>query len=312
MKRITLAAILFFIITAFAYSQNDWSFLNNIIYNASNSMEEALNEINSIIQSNPENGIYYAGRGVLYHNMGMYQEAIEDYTIAIDLDPERSEQFFYSRAFSFYMLKKYFEVLDDIYRVIEFNPGVSKYYSLRGMAYLKLDMIQEAFIAFSKAIELEPSDYINYTYRGSIFFNLKMFHESLEDLTKALSINPDLYESLILRGNIYIVQQNPDKAIDDLNRALLIAPTNKIAIIYYMRGLAYTQKGDARQFLDNINKAIEYDSTVADFFSARAKMYIILADNASRRSVRNEYLNRAKRDNASAERLRIMNKLKKE
>ena len=48
--------------------------------------EEALNDYDEAIELDPDNSYCYCNRGIAYEKMGEYQEAINDYNKAIELD----------------------------------------------------------------------------------------------------------------------------------------------------------------------------------------------------------------------------------
>ena len=74
---------------------------------------------------------------------GDFEAAIEDYSRAIDLDPENA--LFYSGRAVAYNLKKDFEAaIEDFNKAIDLDPEDALFYSGRGVAWLHLKEWQKA------------------------------------------------------------------------------------------------------------------------------------------------------------------------
>ena len=63
----------------------------------------------------------------------MYNEAIQDYSNAIELDPKNSS-YLNNRGDVLYNLKRYEEAIQDYSKAIELDPKNGLYYYNRGMA----------------------------------------------------------------------------------------------------------------------------------------------------------------------------------
>ena len=52
------------------------------------------------VELNPQDGVAYSNRGVVYHDKGDYDRAIADYTLAININPKHATAYF-NRAVSY-------------------------------------------------------------------------------------------------------------------------------------------------------------------------------------------------------------------
>jgi len=242
-------------------------------------------------------------------NLPDYEKEAENfsYLLSIDNDPGKRKEYYYSRASAYYNMKKYSEALDDINKAIEIDPRDGRYYSLRGYCYNSMDMYQAAIISLTRAMEFGYVSYDNFYNRAQSYFRLGNYQKALADVEQALKMNPDDHQSLYLRGSVYYMQSEPNKAINDLNRAIEIAPSDRLDRLYILRGASYIQRSRFQQALADINKAMEYNPAEASYLELRAEMYEFMERISLRRSVRDEYLRRARRDYAAAEDLRKVN-----
>jgi tetratricopeptide (TPR) repeat protein len=297
--------------------------------------DDAINDLTK--EELKDDAMYYV-RATVHEKLKNDEKAIEDYSYLLihDLDHGRREHYYYSRSLNYYNIKKYSESLDDINKAIEYNPRNGEYYSSRGYTCMGMDMYQEVIDAFTKAIVLSPVDYTNYFHRGGAYNKLKRYQEAvddytkaielgpvnylnyyyralayhvlkkyeeaLNDYTKALAIKPDHYKSLYYRSSIWLLTK-PSQTIDDVNKAFKIVPQDERGLLYMIRAGAYQKIGRSQQALADINRAIECNPMEASYFSIRAEIYEALAKRSLRRSVKNEYMDLAKRDYEAAERL---------
>ena len=86
----------------------------------------------------PEDAQGFNNRGNRYSRNGVYDQAIRDYTSAIELDDTFADAYF-NRGVSHYELGAYDEAIDDLTRAIELNPREDNYYGRRSLAYLFAD-----------------------------------------------------------------------------------------------------------------------------------------------------------------------------
>jgi tetratricopeptide (TPR) repeat protein len=62
----------------------------------------------------------------------------------------------------------YEEAIDAYNQAIDLDPNVAGFYTMRGYCYSKIEKYKEALEDFNKAIELDPEDAQNYSLRGSV------------------------------------------------------------------------------------------------------------------------------------------------
>jgi len=103
---------------------------------------------------------------------GNNQEAVNQYTNGIDLDPHNktlSSTLFANRAAAYMKLKKFTEALADCNKAIALNENYAKAYLRRGEVRMELDDYEDATRDFNRADQLDPSK--NSTYFQTNFFS---------------------------------------------------------------------------------------------------------------------------------------------
>jgi tetratricopeptide (TPR) repeat protein len=97
----------------------------------------------------------YFKKGQDYSADGKYEEAIQEYSKAIEIKPDFFDAY-YARGLAKHTVSKYNEAIEDFGKVIELKPTYDAAYSGRSNSYLALEKYEEAQHDNLKAIELNP------------------------------------------------------------------------------------------------------------------------------------------------------------
>ena len=147
----------------------------------------------------------YETSAVLFHqglassNKGEYEEAIQKYNEAVELNPNHAE-FYNNRGNVKNKLRQYQEAISDFNKAIELDPNDAKAYHNRGVAKCHLEQYREAVSDFNKAIELDPNDAKTYYNRGRAEYDLEQYQEVIADCDKAIDLEPNYEDAYQLRG----------------------------------------------------------------------------------------------------------------
>lgn len=93
--------------------------------------------------------------------------------------------------------------IEDYSMAIELNPKYAEAYSNRGNAYEGLNQHERAIEDYNKTIELNPNLAEAYNNLGLVYAELKQHGKAIEDYGKALGLNPNLAKAYGNRGKAY-------------------------------------------------------------------------------------------------------------
>ncbi len=131
----------------------------------------------------------YYRRGLQNNLNGSYQDAITDYTKAIEINPSFLEAYLRRGTLKYKLLKQYEESLQDFSKTIELDPQQYEAYLHRGIVKCHLFKFEEGLADFNKTLELNPSEERAYFNRGKVKFMLKYDKGDVcEDLEKAIKL----------------------------------------------------------------------------------------------------------------------------
>ncbi|MBI5403353.1 MAG: tetratricopeptide repeat protein [Ignavibacteriae bacterium] len=159
--------------------------------------EEMIKVLDVMLKKFPDTQpeITYYNRGNTHRQMKEYKKSIEDYTKAIDKNPEYISAY-NNRAISYFDLEEYALSVKDYSKVIESKPGNAVAYYSRGNAYSQLFDYDNAVKDYSKAIEIQPDFADAYYNRGNKYFGMSMYEEAKSDWEKAVKLNKEYEKEL--------------------------------------------------------------------------------------------------------------------
>ncbi|MEN6449428.1 MAG: tetratricopeptide repeat protein [Thermoguttaceae bacterium] len=107
------------------------------------------------IQHNPQDADAFVSRARAYRLFTRYEDAVSDYTRAIDLGVCNAETL-YGRGDAYHNLGRQQEAIRDLTRAIELDPKNALAFRSRGAAYAALDKKSQAQADLRKALDLQP------------------------------------------------------------------------------------------------------------------------------------------------------------
>ncbi|MGF1627531.1 MAG: tetratricopeptide repeat protein [Alphaproteobacteria bacterium] len=153
-------------------------------------------------------------------------------------------------------------------------------YNLRGVAYNRLGLAQQAIDDFDAALELDPDYLYAYINRGWAYNELPQYLRALEDFNHVIAVAPGTPIAYLGRG---VTQMNQgmllSSMIADFDKAIDLMPTFSEA--YYYRGNAYRGHGEYGRAIADYDQAIQLDPGAARVYRARALAYCRIGDRAA-------------------------------
>lgn len=182
------------------YLDRGVEYFNQKIYN------KAKDDFEKALELDPLSSIAYYDRALCYyHGEKNYQMALNDLNKSIELN-DKDEHAFELRGRVYIHYEKYDDAIADFTRAIEISPNYFDVYVNRALAYIKgFELYKLAIEDYNHALKLSPDNGMIYMNRGSAYGEgLKDFDNSLKDFKKALEINPNDGESHLGLGLTYL------------------------------------------------------------------------------------------------------------
>jgi|GEM_PF-864430 len=234
-------------------SAEDYLKAGNEFYNKGE-YDQAISDFTKAIELKPDYALAYCNRGNSRDEKGEYDQAIADYTKAIELNPDYAGAY-NNRGISWKNKGEYDKAIADYTEAIALKPIYAEAYNNRGISLNGKGEYDQAIADYTKAIELKPNYEDAYNNRGISWRKKGEYDQAIADYTKAIELNPNYPEAYYNRGNSFYNKGEYDQAIADYTKAIQLNPDH--ADTYNNRGLSWNNKEEYDQAIADYTKAIE-------------------------------------------------------
>lgn len=187
-------------------------------------------------------------RGVAFRLLGNLDQAIKDFSQAIELNPDSGESYF-RRGICFHYIGEDRLAIQDFQRTATINIEDPRARLWEGFANVTLGDLYEAVRAFGQAITESDRYSPAYINRGLVYMQLGEYDKAVKDFNEAIDIDPTVPENFFKRGLAYAKMDDYEQAVDSFASA--IALNSKYTA-------AYRHMADAMAALGRSELADEY------------------------------------------------------
>jgi len=219
-------------------------------HNAKLMYGKADDDYTKALELDPDCAKAYFKRSDVHWQLGLKEKAIADLTELIAVDPENTEAFL-QRAFIYQNDFRDFEkALADASRAIEIDPDHSAAYRARGYYHYRLRQNENSIADFNKSIEINPNDAYAYFHRGDVYRRTGQYEKAISDYCRTIELDRKNFMAFNNRGLVYVILTQYEKALKDFKKAISLNPSD-FPNSYNNAGYVYLQQ-------DKIEPAIKY------------------------------------------------------
>ena len=219
------------------------------------------------IQQSASAESYYI-RGIVKSVIGLYQEAIVAFEIAIRLKPDYWEAYT-GRGMAKVHLERYSDAIKDYDAALELNPNYVEAYTGRGMAKVNLGQYVEAIKDYDAAIQFEAEGAEIYVSRAFAKDKAEQYAAAIADYDSAIRLKANDAEIYLSRGVAKVKLRQYADAIIDYDAAMRLKPED--AKIYGNRGTANALLGQHSEAIKDYDTAILLNPVYTEALAGRAK-----------------------------------------
>lgn len=166
----------------------------------------------------------YAKQGDKFFTQGCYDEAVQAYDRALQLDSHGVEVW-NNRGVVLTKLHRYHEAIASYEQALQLRSEYADAWNNRGVALGKLKYYEAALLSYDRAINLRESYVDAWNNRGFALAQLQRYEEAIDSYQKAAQLNPEFYLVWYNQARCYGMQNKADLALESLERAINIKPT---------------------------------------------------------------------------------------
>lgn len=200
------------------------------VFYGDNNLDSASSYLNYCISKNPSyfNAFYLLGN--INFEQEKYNDAISNYTKVINISTTSADAY-NDRASAKRMLEKYDEAIEDYNMAITLKKN-ALFYNNRGSAKMKLEKYDEAIEDYTTAILLDSNCYQAINNRGVAKIEKKDYKGAIEDFNLCVKRKKDYYAAINNRGIAYYKNKRYKEAIEDFNFILSVNPSEASAYLH--------------------------------------------------------------------------------
>ncbi len=207
--------------------------------------ELAVDLIRKAIAIRPNFAEAHSNLGLALQALGRLDEAIQAFHKAIEIKPNFSEPQ-YNLGKALRILGRLAEAVTHHRIAIDINPRFTLAHNELGHTLQDLGRLEEAASCYSAVIDIDPNFAEAHSNKGLMLHKLGRLDDAAEAYLKAINIKPKLADAHSHLGNLLLDRGEVDEAIKHYRTAIEIQP---------QFALVYSNLGNALQSLGRLNEA---------------------------------------------------------
>lgn len=215
-------------------------------------------------------------RGLAYICLGEYDQAIRDFSRALDIN-KNSSQYYSNRGYVYDLQGEVESAITEYERAIQLDNQNDLAWNNLGYALVALGRYDEALEAYNESLKIEYEDDVTLSNRADLYVILERYEEAETDYNEAIRINPRAY-NYNARGLFYFNLGYYEDAVVDFLAAVEAAPDDAV----YLNNVGYTQYllGNLEESLAYLNDSLAVDSSYVTARQNRGLTYWQLGEYA--------------------------------
>lgn len=218
--------------------------------NDSEALEAYIKKRTEQIEAEPKNPILYIERGDARFLVHEFDQAVDDYTAAININNNLDDAYF-GRGLALGRSGFIEDGIEDLGVFIKRNPKSSIAYTKRGVRYIWLGDMSSAKADLEMALKLDPRNAEAHDDIGVIFAKHGQYKEAAEHFMAAFGIDPTYQKAWYNMALVSYITSNDQLAFNYVENALVLSPGDRNALILKAKILeSMGRKAEAEVIMD--------------------------------------------------------------
>ncbi len=159
--------------------------------------ELALNDLNKAIEIRPTYVKAHYNRGIVNLELKKFNEAISDFTYVVTHKSSYAIFVYMNRGDAYMRVQNYTAAIDDFSAAIQNNPNLVQGYYNRGLGLYTINKFEDAVRDFNTTLKLNP-EFIQAGYmRGLSYYKLQNYKQAYSDITTAGKMGYRVNQNLV-------------------------------------------------------------------------------------------------------------------
>ena len=209
--------------------------------------EKRFNILKLIVKKFPKEKQAFNFLGIYYRNRQMYEEAINNFNKAIELDPEFGHAI-NLLAYTYSDMRNYDKAIEYLKRYASLSPGEANPFDSMGELYFKLGELDNALAKYQEALEVKP-DFGSGPWLAYIFALRENYGEAMKRINNfigSVSSPGKKAQGYQWKGIYYLLLGNYNQSLIDFDKTqeLMKLAGNEygVAVATMLKGWIYLEK----------------------------------------------------------------------
>lgn len=218
---------------------------------ATNSYDKAAKHLDYVLKAKPNSDEALFFKGKCKVEMDLYNEALDSFTQASNIDPQEPEYYYY-KGMCEWKLKRMQSAIQSLEKALVYSPDNFLAYKLLGSVYYELNIVEKAKGYFDKAIEIKPDFNVSGTNRSKVEDYVEAYKTAMRATNRDAKINPDNVLARLYLGILKTIGRDNWGAYVDFSHVL--ESDTEQYITYYYKGYVEYNIKKYKDALEDLHK----------------------------------------------------------
>ncbi len=223
--------------------------------------QRALEKATALLRQFPGSYILYNICGVLYQELSQLDNAVEAYTKAQQIDPDKTDAF-NNMGNALKDQGKFDEAIQAYQTAITISPTNALALNNLAVIYQTRGQLVEALETYNQAIKSKPNFAEAHNNLGNTLVALGRLDAAENSYKSAIALKPDLTETHRELGNLLLRQERFEEAVASYEKVLAARPN--ISKVHMNVGSALAKLGQTDKAIASFKQALYLDPESAD------------------------------------------------
>ena len=231
--------------------------------------QDAVDQFTRAIDLQPDYDKAYLARADAYEKLGKIREAAQDFDRAATF-LDKDQEVFYEAGRLYYELADYEKAIERLDKSISLKRNYVEPYQVKANVLMAQELYEEALEVAHNALTLKETTY-NFYLRGTVNRKMGNLEAAEADFVNAISKEHQHVLSLLALADVRLSLGKTDFALQHANRAIQFDNDNQEA--YVIRSRIYVRKLDYPNAIDDVSKAILLNPDDTGMYFLRGVFY---------------------------------------
>lgn len=233
----------------------DWKMVQIELYKKNFDYVSAIKKYNDLEREYGPSIYVYKGKSECYNEIGYSEYAIDYITACIEVaGKEELFELLYQRVDCYFSAGLYDEAIADLDILIEMQPKVVQLYEIRGWCYQLKGNYNAAMKDFNMGVDVDPSNASIRVRRGVLYLRLKKNEDAKRDFERVLQMDTEPRSGSVRHYALLFTGARND-ALDWANKIIATQPQN--AGLYYDKACLLSLMKGTTAAIDALRIAFE-------------------------------------------------------